>query len=81
VSGICAASSLNSLGTDHSTNGIQIGIDGWIYIAIGDFGFANAKGTDGTELTLLGGGIVCVCPDGTEMELYDWQAQHLRRRD
>ncbi len=70
VSGICSPSSLNSRGTDHSTNGIQIGIDGWIYIAIGDFGFANAKGADGTELTLLGGGIVRVRPDGREMELY-----------
>src|SRR5690606_38736896 len=24
-------------GTDHATNGIRMGIDGWIYIAVGDF--------------------------------------------
>ena len=67
---ICSATAINSRGTDHSTNGIQMGIDGWIYIAIGDFGFADAIGKDGTKLTLLGGGIVRVRPDGSSMELY-----------
>lgn len=57
-------------GTDHATNGIQMGIDGWIYIAAGDFGFHNATGTDGRQLTVLGGGIIRVRPDGTEMEVY-----------
>jgi putative heme-binding domain-containing protein len=57
-------------GADHTTNGIRMGIDGWIYIAVGDFGFVNAKGTDGTTLTMLGGGILRVRPDGTEMEVY-----------
>ena len=61
---------LASRGTDHATNGIRLGIDGWIYIAVGDFGFHNATGTDGTKLTMLGGGIVRVRPDGTEMEVY-----------
>jgi len=57
-------------GADHTTNGIRLGIDGWIYIAVGDFGIVGAKGTDGTELTMLGGGVVRVRPDGSEMELY-----------
>jgi putative heme-binding domain-containing protein len=57
-------------GADHTTNGIRMGIDGWIYIAVGDFGFANAQGTDGTTLTMLGGGIVRVRPDGSELEVY-----------
>ena len=61
---------LQERGTDHATNGIQMGIDGWIYIAVGDFGFHNATGTDGTQLTMLGGGIVRVRPDGTGMEEY-----------
>lgn len=61
---------LNQRGADHTTNGIRMGIDGWIYIAVGDFGFVNAKGKDGRTLTLKGGGIVRVRPDGTEMELY-----------
>ncbi|MHA4894368.1 DUF7133 domain-containing protein [Pedobacter sp. PWIIR3] len=57
-------------GTDHATNGIRLGIDGWIYIAAGDFGFYNAVDRDGTKLTLHGGGIVRVRPNGREMELY-----------
>ena len=57
-------------GADHTTNGIRLGIDGWIYIAVGDFGIVGAKGTDGTELTMLGGGVVRVRPDGSEMEVY-----------
>ncbi|MFK5972384.1 MAG: c-type cytochrome [Flavobacteriaceae bacterium] len=61
---------LQERGTDHATNGIQMGIDGWIYIAVGDFGFHNATAADGTKLTQLGGGIVRIRPDGTEMEVY-----------
>jgi putative heme-binding domain-containing protein len=57
-------------GADHTTNGIRMGIDGWIYIAVGDFGFVNAKGSDGSTLTMLGGGIVRVRPDGSELEVY-----------
>ena len=59
-----------SRGADHTTNGIQMGIDGWIYIAIGDFGFSEAKAMDGTVMTMLGGGIVRIRPDGTGMETY-----------
>jgi len=70
VRGICVAKAINDRGTDHSTNGIRMGIDGWIYIAVGDFGFNDATGTDGTKVTLLGGGIARVRPDGTELELY-----------
>jgi len=57
-------------GTDHATNGIRMGIDGWIYIAVGDFGFHNATDRSGKQLTMLGGGIVRVRPDGTEMEIF-----------
>ncbi|MBC7366530.1 MAG: c-type cytochrome [Undibacterium sp.] len=70
VRGICVAKAINDRGTDHSTNGIRMGIDGWIYIAVGDFGFHDATGTDGTKLTLQGGGVARVRPDGTELELY-----------
>ena len=61
---------LKSRGTDHATNGIRMGIDGWIYIAVGDFGFHDAVDRSGTKLTMLGGGIVRVRPDGTGMEVY-----------
>ncbi|WDE99427.1 discoidin domain-containing protein [Lentisphaera profundi] len=55
---------------DHTTNGLDMGVDGWIYIAVGDFGFMNATGTDGRELQLRGGGVVRFRPDGTGMELF-----------
>jgi putative heme-binding domain-containing protein len=59
-------------GADHTTNGIQLGIDGWIYIAVGDYGVVEARGTDGTTLNRRGGGIIRVRPDGTDMEIYVW---------
>jgi putative heme-binding domain-containing protein len=61
---------LQERGTDHATNGIRMGIDGWIYVGVGDFGFYNAVDASGKKLTMLGGGIVRVRPDGTEMEVY-----------
>ncbi|MBC7757309.1 MAG: c-type cytochrome [Phormidesmis sp. FL-bin-119] len=70
IQNISSAKFLQSRGTDHSTNGIRMGIDGWIYIAVGDFGFHNAIDRDGKKITMLGGGIVRVRPDGREMEIY-----------
>ena len=67
---ISSAKFLQSRGTDHSTNGIRMGIDGWIYIAVGDFGFHDATDRTGKKITMLGGGIVRVRPDGTEMEVF-----------
>ena len=55
---------------DHTTNGLSLGVDGYLYIAGGDFGFMNAQGTDGTILTHRGGGVIRVRPDGTGLELY-----------
>ncbi|MGY8690886.1 MAG: DUF7133 domain-containing protein, partial [Verrucomicrobiales bacterium] len=56
---------------DHTTNGLTLGIDGWLYIAGGDFGFLNAEGTDGRALQHRGGGVIRVRPDGTELELFN----------
>ena len=53
---------------DHTSNGVRMGIDGWLYLAIGDFGFREAVGSDGTRLQLHGGGVVRVRPDGSELE-------------
>jgi len=55
---------------DHSSNGLELGIDGWLYAAIGDFGFTEAVGTDGKKLQLRGGGVVRVRPDGTDLEIW-----------
>lgn len=68
---------VNRRGADHTTNGIRMGIDGWIYIAVGDFGFTEARGTDGTVLSRRGGGIVRVRPDGTEMEIHNWGQRNI----
>lgn len=70
IENISSTKFLQDRGTDHATNGIRMGIDGWIYIAVGDYGFHEAVDREGTKLTMLGGGIVRVRPDGTEMEIY-----------
>lgn len=70
IENISSPKFLQSRGTDHATNGIRMGIDGWIYIAVGDFGFHGAVDRSGKEMTMLGGGIVRVRPDGKEMEVY-----------
>lgn len=56
-------------GADHTTNGMRLGIDGYLYIAVGDYGFIKAKGNDGTELQLLGGGVARVRTDGSGLEI------------
>ncbi|MGJ8671994.1 DUF7133 domain-containing protein [Rubritalea sp.] len=56
-------------GLDHCTNNIRFAIDGWIYIAVGDFGMVDAEGTDGRKLTMYGA-VARVRPDGTGLEMY-----------
>jgi putative heme-binding domain-containing protein len=70
IQSISSPKFLADRGVDHATNGIRMGIDGWIYITIGDFGFYNAVDQSGTKLSMQGGGIVRVRPNGTEMEVY-----------
>jgi putative membrane-bound dehydrogenase-like protein len=55
---------------DHTTNGLELGPDGWIYIAGGDFGFMEAVGTDGRRLQHRGGGVIRFRPDGTGLEIF-----------
>ncbi len=69
VSGL-TTSLIDERGGDHTTNGIRMGLDGWIYIAVGDYGFHHAKGKDGVTLSQRGGGILRVRPDGTELEIH-----------
>ena len=56
--------------SDHSTNNITLAIDGWIYVAVGDYGYANAVGKDGNTIRRHGGSIVRVRTDGTGLEIY-----------
>lgn len=60
---------LDFRGADHTTNAHSLGIDGWLYVAVGDYGFMNAVGADGTKLKMRGGGVVRVRPDGSELEI------------
>ena len=55
---------------DHTTNGLEMGVDGWIYVACGDFGFMEATGSDGRTLQMRGGGVVRFRPDGTGLETF-----------
>lgn len=61
---------LDFRGADHTTNGIAMGIDGWIYVAVGDYGFQKAIGADGTAISNRGGAVVRVRPDGSNLEIY-----------
>jgi putative membrane-bound dehydrogenase-like protein len=69
VSGL-TTNMVNDRGGDHTTNFVRIGIDGWLYIGDGDYGIPGAVGIDGSTVTLRGGGILRVRPDGTELELF-----------
>ncbi|MEP2777423.1 MAG: HEAT repeat domain-containing protein [Luteolibacter sp.] len=64
-------------GADHTTNGVRMGIDGWLYVAVGDFGMPKAVGADGATYTLWGGGVVRVRPDGSEMEPYSLYVRNI----
>lgn len=55
---------------DHASNGLTLGVDGWLYAAIGDFGFMEATGTDGRKLQMRGGGVVRFRPDGSGLETW-----------
>jgi len=70
VKGIGNPKYIQSRGADHCTNNIRLGIDGWVYISVGDFGFIDAEGSDGKKLSMHGGGIVRVRPDGSEIETF-----------
>lgn len=54
---------------DHIVSGIRLHHDGYLYVAVGDKGVPKAHGTDGSTLSLRGGGIVRLRPDGSGLEL------------
>ncbi|MFO0954584.1 MAG: HEAT repeat domain-containing protein [Isosphaeraceae bacterium] len=56
-------------GADHTTNGIRLGVDGYLYVAVGDYGFIRAVGKDGRPLQFRGGGVARVRTDGTGLEI------------
>ncbi len=55
---------------DHSTQNVEVGIDGWIYFALGDIGMLRATGSDGRTVQMRAGGIVRFRPDGSGLEVF-----------
>ncbi len=55
---------------DHIVSGLQFGMDGYLYISVGDKGIPKATGPDGRTIQIQGGG-TCRCrPDGTGLEVF-----------
>ena len=55
---------------DHIVSGIKFGIDGYLYVSVGDKGVPNAKGIDGRTAQIKGGGTLRCRPDGTGLEVF-----------
>ncbi len=62
---------------DHATNGLSIGVDGYLYIAGGDFAIMKATGSDGTTIQHRAGGVIRVRPDGTNLEIYATKTRNI----
>jgi len=77
VTGIANEKIQAGRGADHTTNGFAVGVDGWIYIAMGDFGTPKAVGRDGCELERPGGGVVRVRLDGSGLEAYSFGQRNI----
>ena len=54
---------------DHIASGVRLGMDGFLYISVGDKGIPRAVGRDGRTIQLYGGGVIRVRPDGTDLEI------------
>ncbi len=54
---------------DLSAGGLRLGMDGRLYIAVGDRGIFHAVGKDDRSIQLQGGGVIRVRPDGTGLEV------------
>jgi putative heme-binding domain-containing protein len=55
---------------DHIPAGIQLAMDGYLYMAVGDKGIHGFVGRDGRRLELPLGGIIRMRPDGTGAEVF-----------
>ncbi|NNE90793.1 MAG: hypothetical protein HKN23_04030 [Verrucomicrobiales bacterium] len=63
-------SSIEQRPGDHGINGLSLGIDGWLTVAVGDYGLKDAQGEDGAKARLRGGGVIRVRPDGTGLHVF-----------
>lgn len=55
---------------DHIVTGTRMGLDGRIYVSVGDKGIQKAVGSDGSIISLEGGGVVRMWPDGSQLEVF-----------
>jgi putative membrane-bound dehydrogenase-like protein len=53
----------------HCANGVVVGHDGWLYLAMGDNGL-NVLRPEGDRLVLQGGGILRCRPDGRDLHVF-----------
>ncbi len=54
---------------DFIASGIRLGMDGFLYVAVGHKGIPHGVGKDGRTIQLKGGGVIRIRPDGTELEI------------
>ncbi len=54
---------------DHVASGIRLGMDGFLYLAVGDKGIPRGVGRDGKTIRMATGGVIRVRPDGTDLEV------------
>src|SRR5688500_88715 len=55
---------------DHIPANFRLGMDGFLYMSVGDKGIYGAVGTDGSRAELRGGGVLRLRPDGSELEVF-----------
>ena len=53
----------------HCANGVTVGHDGWLYLALGDHG-CDVQRPEGDRLVLEGGGILRCRPDGRDLHVF-----------
>src|SRR5262249_33718788 len=53
----------------HNANGVVVGHDGWLYLALGDRG-VDVMRPEGDRLVLNGGGVLRCRPDGRDLHVF-----------
>jgi putative membrane-bound dehydrogenase-like protein len=53
----------------HCANGVAVGHDGWLYLALGDHG-CDVPRPEGDRLVLIGGGVLRCRPDGRDLHVF-----------
>lgn len=68
ISGLAAPTGAAGV-DDHAAGDIRRGLDGFLYVAIGDKGIDRGVGKDGAVVRMRGGGVIRIRPDGTGLEV------------